>query len=594
MFIKNLWIAILTFTAIVVTPVLAQEQWTETNNPTGNGLEALNKDTVFIVGAGGMIYRTLNGWTSHDTAISGVTRNLFDVRFRNAANGFVVGDSGTILKTANGGASWAAKPSGTIRKLRGVAYPGASIGFAVGDEGTILKTTNAGETWTAQVSGVIYDLYAIQMLDTSLGWAVGHGSVSMGTGPAVLKTTNGGATWVSQFVPNSSRCETIQMLNANVGYISAWEGVFKTVDGGTNWNYIPIANGFGIVAIYYRDTTNAFMGGYNFPVIRKTSDAWQTSDVSHTSPDAWRGGFRTIKFPGQYTGYALGPNIFAKYSYLPPAMPTLSTPAQDAQNTAVALNLSWSIVPHTVTYHVQVSTDSLFSTTVVNDSSILSATTYAENLAYGTTHYWRVRAKNPGGTSGWSSVRRFTTLPPPIPSTPDLIAPSAGAINISPSTTLIWNRVAHAAIYRIQVSTDSLFGSTVVNDSTVADTSRAVTDLLADTKYFWRVNAKNISGTSSYSSVRSFVTWKLAALRNPQLAFSGNGLGGNSLRFHLPHAAHVRVRLYDSKGARVAEVVNESKNAGSYDISLTGVGSAGLYVLEFQAGNYRQVLKLVR
>jgi hypothetical protein len=45
---------------------------------------------------------------------------------------------------------------------------------------------------------------------------------------------------------------------------------------------------------------------------------------------------------------------------------------------------------------------------------------------------------------------------------------------------------------------------------------------------------------------------------------------------------------------RVAELANGRKAAGSYDLSLTGMGAAGLYVLEFRAGDYRQVLKLVR
>ncbi len=94
-------------------------------------------------------------------------------------------------------------------------------------------------------------------------------------------------------------------------------------------------------------------------------------------------------------------------------------------------------------------------------------------------------------------------LPPAIPT---LVSPLHEAILQPDGIELVWNPANGAGTYHVQVSTDSLFGSTVVNDSTVADTSKIVGAIAADVTYFWRVRAKNGVGTSGWSAVREFTT----------------------------------------------------------------------------------------
>jgi hypothetical protein len=66
--------------------------------------------------------------------------------------------------------------------------------------------------------------------------------------------------------------------------------------------------------------------------------------------------------------------------------------------------------------------------------------------------------------------------------------------------------VVSAATYRLQVATDTLFGSIVYNDSTLTDTARQVGPLVVNTQYYWRVNAKNAGGTSAWSTRWGFRT----------------------------------------------------------------------------------------
>src|SRR4030095_4684395 len=79
----------------------------------------------------------------------------------------------------------------------------------------------------------------IQFLDSLTGWAVTDWGSSQDTG-YVFKTTNGGTNWNFQYRYPASFTE-IQMLNNNTGYIAGSTGfgkMWKTNNGGVNWNIV--------------------------------------------------------------------------------------------------------------------------------------------------------------------------------------------------------------------------------------------------------------------------------------------------------------------------------------------------------------------
>ncbi len=90
---------------------------------------------------------------------------------------------------------------------------------------------------------------------------------------------------------------------------------------------------------------------------------------------------------------------------------------------------------------------------------------------------------------------------------PTLVAPSNNATNTSTTLQFVWNKVASATSYRIQVSTSATFaGGFAVDDSTVADTTRQVSSLQQNTLYYWRVRAQQSGSAGSYSSSWHFTT----------------------------------------------------------------------------------------
>jgi DNA-binding beta-propeller fold protein YncE len=91
-----------------------------------------------------------------------------------------------------------------------------------------------------------------------------------------------------------------------------------------------------------------------------------------------------------------------------------------------------------------------------------------------------------------------------VPAAPSLASPENGAIEQPLSPILTWSSVGNVATYRIQVATVSTFITTVVNDSAMVGTSKSLASLQSGILYYWRVNATNVNGTSSWSAVWHF------------------------------------------------------------------------------------------
>jgi hypothetical protein len=101
---------------------------------------------------------------------------------------------------------------------------------------------------------------------------------------------------------------------------------------------------------------------------------------------------------------------FTLYQASAPTPPTLSSPADEATGVATNPTLSWNASTGAASYTLQVSTNSSFSSFVVNQSSINTTSYAVSGLANSTTYYWRVNASNSYGTSDWSSIWSFTTV----------------------------------------------------------------------------------------------------------------------------------------------------------------------------------------
>ena len=207
-------------------------------------------------------------------------------------------------------------------------------------------------------------------------------------------------------------------------------------------------------------------------------------------------------------------NIFfdisnVNFAIAPVASPVLSSPANSSLNQPTSLSLRWRRVSGATAYHLQLSTNSSFVGAIVDDSTLTDSSRSVSGLTNNLLHYWRVRARNAEGYSGWTDTWSFRTVPLP-PAQPTLVAPANNAVNLPPTITLQWGALLNVTSYRVEVSADSLFATRLIDDSTVTTIQRSAT-LSPGTRYFWRVRAKNAGGSGPTSAVWNFATQQLPA-----------------------------------------------------------------------------------
>ncbi|MBX2977036.1 MAG: VCBS repeat-containing protein, partial [Ignavibacteriaceae bacterium] len=192
-----------------------------------------------------------------------------------------------------------------------------------------------------------------------------------------------------------------------------------------------------------------------------------------------------------------------------PTIPLLALPLNNSRGLVQPVITKWNKSLRVEKYIIEVSTSSGFATIVYADSNLTDTIIQLPSLSNYTKYYWRVKSVNIGGESDWSEVWNFKTLGNPYAS--NLVTPLNNSVN-QPIHNLVFKwtkpleRIEQIQKYQYQLSTDSLFGDLIINDSTLTDTTKTVSNISYLTKYFWRVRAGNQAGWGEWSEIYSFNT----------------------------------------------------------------------------------------
>lgn len=92
------------------------------------------------------------------------------------------------------------------------------------------------------------------------------------------------------------------------------------------------------------------------------------------------------------------------------------------------------------------------------------------------------------------------------PQTPVLLTPQNEKHGVLINPLLCWDVSNDATSYRLQLSSNSSFSSTLYDINNIESTSYKITGLNYSSKYYWRVSASNQTGNSSFSNIWSFTT----------------------------------------------------------------------------------------
>ena len=268
-----------------------------------------------------------------------------------------------------------------------------------------------------------------------------------------------------------------------------------------------------------------------------------------------------------------------------PQAPTLLSPANGATGISTSAPLSWNASTGATSYHVQLADDSRFRSNDIKfeESSVSGTSTTASGLEGGTTYFWRVSAIGQGGEGSFSSAWTFTTARPPPPAPTDLAAtPTATGAALS------WSASAGASSYDVVVSANSDFSTSAWSKNQTTSTSESATGLLSGTMYYWRVRARNSSGSGDWSS--SSFTTLVPPPSVPTLSSPANSATGVSISPTLswgttPSADSYHVQVADDSRFRSNDIKFEDSNVVGLSVQVSGLSPSTTYYWRVSAKN---------
>ncbi len=183
--------------------------------------------------------------------------------------------------------------------------------------------------------------------------------------------------------------------------------------------------------------------------------------------------------------------------------PNAPTSRDAISTTASSFTARWYTATGATGYEIDVSTSSSFTSYLsgFNDKYVSggsSTSVSVTGLTPGVRYYYRVRAKNSGGTSSNSSTKNEEALA----NTPVI---GTGSDVTQNSFTANWSSASGAEDYRLFISTSNSFITHITGygGAVVTSTNESVTGLTPGSAYYYRVkSANNDDQLSGYSGTR--------------------------------------------------------------------------------------------
>lgn len=209
---------------------------------------------------------------------------------------------GEIIRTSNGGVSWQRVLIDTNLRVGSFYFLDNQTGFAVGGSystvGRIFKTTDAGMTWSNVTPPNLFCfIWNIKYLNPQTGYAGGP--------YGVYKTTDGGASMnkVFDFAPSATSFNRMSFIDLNTGYFLADSGrVFKTINGGSNWEQIRSGGDSNYYDINFLDVNTGFISGENGRLYKTVNGGTSWNKISNLPLVNLLG----IQFKNPNTGFITG------------------------------------------------------------------------------------------------------------------------------------------------------------------------------------------------------------------------------------------------------------------------------------------------
>jgi len=490
-----------------------------------------NSATGYIFNQSGYLARTSN-MGSNWQIFQHEYNTINSIRFINSLTGFLSTSEDSVYISSNGGNNW----SPYFRGVRQFEFINSNTIIGVGLLGHILKSTNSGIQFVdKRVSVTDSWLNTIQCVSESVSYAGGGNNTGV-----IIKTTNGGKYWFNQHSGIDDFITGIHFINEYNGAAVSKKYILHTTNGGNNWITQYFKDSSYFENIIFVDENTGFAGGRN-NLLLKTSDGginWINLPLGNGLT------YSGMQFLNQQTGFIFGGNFSG-------------VPKQNLfKTTNKGLNWTGFIGP------------------------LEGIDIYFIN-------------ENTGIVSGWlGKIFRSTN----------------GGIN--------WDSCN-------SVTTESLNSITFINSSTGFIAGRASTTLLktTDAGITWNLIPLNMSYDAHWLYSISSYNGEVTFVGNNGLIKStkpGGGIGINKIntvipcsfslsqnypnpfnptsliRFNVKEKSPVSLKIFNSLGAEISVLVNETLSPGEYEATFDGtLLPSGVYFYRLRAGDYSETKKMV-
>jgi hypothetical protein len=275
----------------------------------------------------------------------------------------------------------------------------------------------------------------------------------------------------------------------------------------------------------------------------------------------------------------------------PPAIPAPVAPQQNARlNQETPVLFRWASFGHLTGSHLQVAADSLFSSLVIDDSTLKTSSYAWQGASPGATYFWRAKVRNEQGQSSWSAGSRFGTEPPFI----EVVNPRQGDRVVPGTQTLVrWN-FNIGSFVAIRLYRNGVFASKIIDS--VENTGRytwriPAAGLALDSTYSLRVRL--LSDSTLYSDSKRFSIASSAGVAEDGSIPSTYSLEQNypnpfnpvtTISFGLAAKSAVDLSVFNIVGQQVAQIIHREMEAGYYKEQFDASRlSSGVYFYRMQA-----------
>jgi hypothetical protein len=372
---------------------------------------------------------------------------------------------------------------------------------------------------------------------------------------------------------------------------------------------------------------------------------WSSSNATSASIDQGIGtvalsGSRQISITGstRFTLSLTGPGGSFSTSVLVavrgssvPLAPGLVYPQNNSSALVQPIAIQWDSLPGASRYHVQVSQDSLFQTTVVNDSNLLSPRRSTSGLTGATRFYWRARTRNTAGFGPFSGAWVFATIGPGksrlhftftsgTPTSARVTLPISAQPTVGGAALVPGDEVGLFTPSGLCVGAGEWTGNDLEIVAWGDNPSTPAIDGIRDGERIsfraWRmsnnteyrtVTAAYTAGNGIYLPGAEFRLGSFVAVQTgiepPDGLPLDYALGQNypnpfnpstTIGFDLPAPSDVLLQVFDIGGNHVADLARGPWQAGSHSVVWDATGRAsGVYYCRLIAGPFTETRKLV-